>query len=123
MVLQKEDREFIDKISAVSKHDKTVIMEVMRSLVYCATLEIHKSVEEPDYIPQITIPFIADIKIIYSDTVTSKGLVTDVTLEATPKRALIMEIIDVYEGETTVSEKSIWKQIKAKFNRILEIPS
>lgn len=121
MLLQKEDKEFLEKISSICKHDKTVVYEVIKSLLFCYTHELYKGIEDPTYSPQIVIPFICTLTVDYKDEVTSRGVLTKVNLTAEPQDALIDEINRISENQITPTEKLILKQIEAKFNKILKV--
>ena len=120
MLLQKEDREFLEKIASVSKHDKSVVYDVMRALLFTYTLEIYKGIEKKDYKPKLTVPFLCNLEVDYEDEVTSKGVISRVKMNAVPQNALIDEINHICAQEETPSYKSIEKQLEEKFKKIIK---
>lgn len=122
MILQKDDDEFLNKLSAFSRQDKSVIYDVMRSFIYVTGLEIRKKIEDDTKEEvKITIPFLANIFINFEDEITNKGVVSKVIMRAEPQDAIIEEINSVVGGFETITEKHLTKQMETKYRKILDI--
>ena len=103
--LSLEEKEFLQRICAISKKDKQTVKDVLLSLLMVSTIEIYKETNT------IIIPYICSLKVEHFDKMTPKGVKVEVVLEAIPSTALIEEITAVSEGEITPSEKYVKKQI------------
>lgn len=121
MILQKEDREFLEKVSAVCKHEKAVVYDVMRSFIFVYGIELRKKLEKKETIAEITIPFLCKLLIDYEKELTAKGVVCKVNMTATPQGALIDEINNVVGNYETITEKQLIKQIEGRFTSFLHI--
>ena len=121
MLITDKDTEFIKKLSALSLQKENTVKDVLKALLYCSTLEILRSFDDEDYVPEITIPYICNLKMEHSDVLSDKGVVTDVKLTAEPHRALLQEFICCLEGDTTPSESQIKKIRENKLFKKLEL--
>lgn len=115
-LLDEDDKLFLDRICSVSRLDKSVVIEVLNSILNVAVVEIYAERNE------ITIPMICKLKIDYHDVVQGgKGVLTQVDLEATAKKGLISEINCISEGEETTTQKYFKEDIKNKFRMTVEL--
>jgi hypothetical protein len=110
-----EEKEFLQKIKAISRKDESTLMDVFISLIHCMTIAVYKEQNE------IIIPFLCKLKLEYFDEATSKGTVTKIVLNAEPSEFLKQEISAISEGEDTPSLKYIKKKIFGKFKQYLDL--
>ena len=99
MKLSEQEKIAFEKLCAISEKDKKTVVDVLVSLLVMTTKADYNDENE------IIIPFLCNLKFNYKDELTSKGMITKVSLEATPNQALINEFSAISEGETTPSEK------------------
>ncbi|HPJ86596.1 MAG TPA: hypothetical protein PLU55_00620 [Candidatus Pacearchaeota archaeon] len=122
MILQKDDDEFLNKLSAFSRQDKTVVYDVMRSFIFACGLEIRKKIEDDsEGEVKITIPFLCNLFINFEDELTNKGVVSKVVMRAEPQDAIIDEINSIVGEFETITEKQLLKQMETKYRKILDI--
>lgn len=111
-----EDELFLNRICSVSRLDKNVIVEVLNSILMVINVEIYAERN------RAVIPGICALDIEYHDKVKgNKGVLTEVLLEASPKKALINEINCISEGEETTTERYFKEAIKDKFKTIVGV--
>lgn len=115
MKVSDKEKEFFEKLCAISEKDKKTVKDVLISLLVIMT--------KADYMGdnEIVIPFICSLRFDYNDVLTSKGMLTKVGLVAEPMQALINEFSAISEGETTPSEKYYKKRIFNSVKSTLEI--
>lgn len=114
-LLSDKEKLFVERISCISRKDKSAVIDVLRACLMANTIEVLQGNNE------ISIPFICDLKITYNDRQTKQGVVTDIQMEATPNRGLIDEIVAISEGEETPSEQFFKKGIHSKLKSLLDI--
>lgn len=105
-IITNEEKLFLEKISAISRIDKATVIQVLQSLLMITNIEVFSNKNE------IIIPYICKLKVDYQDRITSKGIITDVNLQAQPNRALINEISCIAEGEETPTKKYFKANLK-----------
>jgi hypothetical protein len=111
-----QDERFLGIISAISRLEKKVVVEVFRATIQAAIKEIYAGNNK------LVIPFICKLDIEYHDVIkNSKGHQAEVTLEATPQKALIAEINLISEGEETKDFQKIKEEINDHFRITLEL--
>ncbi len=116
MILDENDKRFLNIIQAISRLDQTIILEVFRSTLQAAVKEIYAGTNE------LTIPGVCSLKISYYDQVkNAKGMTLHVDLEAEPKRALVAEISSILEGNETPDLRKIKEEIKDKFKLTVDV--
>jgi len=114
-LLSDKEKLYVERIAAVSRKDKSAVIDVLRACLISGTIELLCGKEE------ISIPFICDLKISYNDRITKQGVVTDIQMEATPNRGLVDEIVAISDGEETPSEQYFKKGINSKLKSLLDI--
>lgn len=111
-----DDKNFLNRICSVSRLDKSVVEEVLNSILIVTNLEIYGERNK------VTIPGICELSIDYCDEVKgNKGVVTKVTLEAKPKKALVNEINCISEGAHTTTGKSFKQDIYDRFRQTVGV--
>lgn len=115
MRLSVEERLQIEKLSSILKKDKTIVRDVLISILMGMTLEIYNDNDE------IIIPYICKLKLDAVDISTKKGMYTQVKLQAEPLPALIEEINAIRSGETTPTEEFIKRGIFKEFQSLLDL--
>ena len=83
MKLSEQEKIAFEKLCAISEKDKKTVVDVLVSLLVMTTKADYNDENE------IIIPFLCNLKFNYKDELTSKGMITKVSLEATPNQALI----------------------------------
>jgi len=114
MILDEDDKLFLHRIHSICRVDKSTILQVLEGILVTCDKEIYAGTDE------VTIPGICKLKVDYHDKVEgNKGVLTEVILEAIPKKALISEINCISEGEETACEKKFKQEIKDRFKLTL----
>lgn len=108
-----EEKEAINKICAVAKKDKSVVSDLLYSLLLYITMELYKGNRS------IIIPFICNLNIEEKDVLNSKEGVVEKKIELTalPLQGLIDEVVAISKDEITFSERYLQKKI---FNWLCE---
>lgn len=114
MVLQEEEKIDLDLICSICRCDKATVQEVLRAVLQAMTIRVYAEKGE------LIIPYICKLSLDYNDRATSRGIVTDVTLEATPMKSLIQEVSAISEGVEPPSKKKFKESMKDGFNLILD---
>jgi len=114
-VLTDKEKLYVDRIAAISRKDKSAVIDVLMACLVSGTIELLSGRDE------ISIPFLCDLKIDYKDVEIKTGRITEVNLEAKPCRALVEEIIAISEGDELPSERFFKAGITKKFRALLDI--
>jgi hypothetical protein len=117
--LDNVEKEFIEKIAAISGKDKSVIKEVLKALLIASTLEIYAAMNEDEQI--LIIPYTCKCIVRYCDKCEDDVTGTKVSIEAQPSQALIEEISNISEGNITPTERQIRRHIIKDIQQILDI--
>ena len=105
-----DDKLFLNRICSVSRLEKSVVEEVLNAILIVTNLEIYAERNK------VTIPGICELSIDYFDNVKgNKGVITQVNLDAKPKKALINEINCISEGSHTTTAKSFKQEVYDRF--------
>lgn len=116
MKLTLEEKNFIERIVAISALDKKSVKTFFRSLLIASTIAVYSEEDE------IVIPYLCKLKIKYNDYLdTKKGSTVKVNMYAEPCEELIAEIKAISEGEQPPSKKYIKKEIFEEIKNKLEI--
>jgi len=115
MKLTLEERNFVEKITAISALSKRSVKTFFKSLLMACSASVYSDENE------IIIPYLCKLKIKYNDYVTEKGTKVKVMLEAEPCDELIDEIKAISEGNQPPSKKFIKKEIAEELKNKLEI--
>lgn len=112
-----EEKVAIQKICAVAKKDKSIVYDLLYSILLYFTKELYKGNKT------ITIPFICNINIEDKDVLNTKDNIIEkkVILSATPLQGLIDEIESISRDEITPSEKYLKKKIFSRIKDLLDI--
>jgi len=109
-IFDEEDKIALNELHSISRLDTKVVVEVIRALIQSAIKSTYAGTNE------FTIPGIAKIKFEYHDKVEgTRGVRTEVILEAIPKKALISEINLISEGSETSDLRQIKEEIRDSF--------
>lgn len=102
-----EEKTAIQKICAVAKKDKSVVYDLLYSILLYMTKELYKGNKT------ITIPFVCTLNIEEKDVLNTKDNVIEkkVTLSAEPLQALIDEITAISNDRMTPSEVFLKRKI------------
>lgn len=119
MKLTVNEKQAIEKICAISNKDKRTVREVLLALLKMSTLEMYMAINEDK--TKITIPYICDLDVSYSDAVSKKGGYVKINLEAIPNEGLSEEITAIANGDLTPTKDFIKKSIYKSFGDMLEI--
>ena len=111
MKLSKEERNFLENITAISALDKKSVRTFFRTLLVASTMSIFTGENE------IYIPYLCKLKIDYK----VEGNELKVNISADPSIELIDEIKSIVNDESPPSKKYFQKEIFEKLKNILEI--
>jgi hypothetical protein len=111
--LSLEEKDFLDRVSAVSGYDKTIVRDVFQSFLNIITLELYSGCNT------INIPYVCSLEIDSYEKIQQNGVETIVELQAIPSSSLIDEIKAVNEGDITPTQQYIRKQMIEKLDSIV----
>ena len=114
-LLTEAERLYIERIAAISKKDKSTVIDVLRACLMIGVIELLCDNNK------ISIPYVCDLEINFQDKDTKLGRITDVQLTATPNRGLIDEVIAISEGGESPTELYFKKHILNKFEKLLDV--
>ena len=115
MKLSNEEKNFLEKIIAISALDKKVGKNFFRSQLVACTIAMLSGENE------IIIPYLCKLKIIYNQVLTPEGIRLDVKLEAEPSQELIEEIKCIVAEEDPPTKEYFKKEIAKELRNYLEI--
>lgn len=121
MLFTPEEKDFFEKICAVSRKDKATVKEVLLALLYVSTKQSYSAKFSKAEYAEITIPYICSLKWKYKDKFVGNGITTEVEMLATASNALKRELSCISDGETTPTEKYIKNLISNHIDEVLEL--
>ena len=112
MKLSKEEKNFLENITAISALDKKSVRTFFKSLLVACTMSVFTDENE------VYIPYLCKLGITYS---IDKEESLNIELKAEPSMELIEEIKGIVNDEDPPSKKYFQKEIFEKLKNILEI--
>jgi hypothetical protein len=106
--LSHQEKQFIEKISAISGKEYKIVQEVLKAFLIATTLEIYTQDSNEC---ELIIPYLCRLKLKFYDKDTTSGMKVVTELEAEPLDGLCEEIKCISEGDISPVEKYIKNQI------------
>lgn len=115
MKLTNQEKNFLEKIIAISALDKKVGKNFFRSQLVATTISLLSGENE------IIIPYLCKLKIKYNQILTPEGIKLEVKLEAEPSEELVEEIKCILAEEDPPTKVYFKKEIAKELRNYLEI--
>jgi len=121
MLFTAEEKDFFEKICAVSRKDKATVKEVLLAILFVATKQSYAAKYSKKEFVELTIPYICSLKWKYKDKFVGTGVTTNVEMDAVASNALIRELSCISDDVTTPTENYIKNLIANHIDDILEL--
>jgi len=120
MRLSTEEKNYVNKICAVTGKDDSTVREVLRGILVTAILEVYAGRNE------FIVPYIGKIKtahknIVHQKKENSSKINLKLILETIPSKWLKREYKSVIEGNITSSAKFVRSQIQKNIRNMLDV--
>ncbi len=115
-ILSDEEKIAFEKIASLSLKDKTVIKDVLFSILSYASIEGMRSDSS-----EVIIPYLCKLKINYSESACEEGMKSNLQIEAEPLPSLYKEYVCIKNGENPPTKKYFEKQNRLHLKKILKI--
>ena len=125
MQLSPEEKQYFDKIVAISGQSKEIVKIILRSILISLTMRIYSYEEnikkKPNAICDFSIPYIGKMLFSFDEDILKKNKAKNMKIKISASKILLLEMEAILNGESPPTTQFHLHKIAEKLQKDLEI--